>query len=143
MLKNLLPYHYRTPPFSHYPGLPELDPFISLPLSGNCSTRESCGAAPWHVSATHNVAVLGRVGLGFYGSNPPATLPRFNITENLNVTMATAGFQNAQPGVDNCWNMRSTSPVLSSGFTRIRPDLMGPPAFQSMYAQRCGGSTEE
>lgn len=139
MLKNLMPYHYRSPPFSRYPGLPELDPFISLPLLGNCSTRESCGAAPWHVSATHNVAVLGGVGLGFYGSNPPATLPRFNITRNLNVSLATADFQNAHPGVDNCWDMRSTSPVLSSGFNRIRPDLMGPPAFQSAYTKRCGG----
>jgi hypothetical protein len=91
------------------------------------------------VSVTHNVAVLGEIGLGFYGANPPATLPRFNITDNLNVTLATANFQNPHPGVDNCWDMRSTSSVLSSGFQRIRPDLMGPPAFQSSYANKCGG----
>ena len=141
MLKNLLPYHYRSPPFSHYPGLPEMDPFISLPLLGNCSTRESCGATPWAVSVTRNVAVSGAVGLEFYGSvQGPSGLPRFNISKNLNVSLAMADFKNTSRGVENCWDMRSTSSVLSSGFQRIRPDLMGPPTFQLRYAAKCGDS---
>eukprot|EP01051_Picozoa_sp_SAG22_P029181 SAG22_NODE_10684_length_521_cov_0.609005_2_plen_77_part_01 len=39
MVENLQPFHYRQPPYStKYPGLAAMDPNVSMPLIGNCST---------------------------------------------------------------------------------------------------------
>ena len=87
MVRNLEPFHYRQPPYSSaYPGLAGLDPNISLPLIGNCSKREQCGSAPWHVEVTSNVAVNGSARLIPYGpetSPIPSEIPgRFNFSSN-------------------------------------------------------------
>ena len=142
MVSNFQAFHYRSPPYSRYPGLADLDPNISLPLKTNCSKLETCGAAPWHVNATSNVAVNGTVKLVPYGgeiSSVPA-LPRFNFSHNANVTMATAGFKSANPSLDNCWGIKPDSPVFAAaqGFEQIQLDRVGPPAFRAAYAKRCG-----
>ena len=46
MVKNLLPFKYRSPPFSHYPGLPELDANIF-------EVRALAAMAGWRVAVMH------------------------------------------------------------------------------------------
>eukprot|EP01045_Picozoa_sp_COSAG04_P004323 COSAG04_NODE_186_length_21024_cov_6.326069_9_plen_523_part_00 len=139
MVRNLEPYHYRSPPYDKYPGLAAMDPNISLPLIGNCSQREECGAAPWFDEISSNVGVLGSVDVT-QPLGAPSNIPnRFNVTANANVTLAQAGFEAADPLAKNCWGMRSDSAVfgLSPGFAQIHPELMGPPAFRAAFVARC------
>ena len=149
MVTNFKPFRYRSPPYSRYPGLADLDPNVTIPLIPNCSQREECGSAPWHLQVTSNVAVDGGIELITYGDataqlGPTASSPsRFNFSSNANVSLAAAGFEKDDPSADNCWGMKPGSDGLSGrapGFERIRPDLMGPPAFQAAFAKRCGGS---
>ena len=144
MVRNLEPFHYRQPPYSSaYPGLAGLDPNISLPLIGNCSKREQCGSAPWHVEVTSNVAVNGSARLIPYGpetSPIPSEIPgRFNFSSNANVTMSAVGFESAEPSSENCWGIKADSAIFrkASGFEQIQLELVGPPAFRAAYATRC------
>ena len=118
-----------------------MDPNISLPLKTNCSHREQCGAAPWHVHVTSNVAVDGAVELSPYGGeiSPVPALPRFNFSHNANVSMAAVGFASARPTVDNCWGIKPQSPIfdVARGFEQIQLGIVGPPAFREAYAARC------
>jgi hypothetical protein len=145
MVKNFQPFHYRNPPYSLYPGLAELDPNISLPLKTNCSKREECGAAPWHVQVTSNVAVDGDLKFLLpYGgeTSSVALLPRFNFTDNANTSMATAGFEASNPSLSNCWGIKAESPIFgkAKGFEQIQLGMVGPPAFRAAYAKRCAST---
>jgi hypothetical protein len=142
MVRNFAAFRYRSPPYSHYSGLADLDSNVSLPLKTNCSKREKCGAAPWHVSVTSNVVVDGAVKLIPYGGeiSPVPALPRFNFSHNANVSMAAMGFESAHPTLDNCWGIKPESPIFAAarGFEQIELGMVGPPAFRAAYAERCG-----
>jgi hypothetical protein len=142
MVRNFELYKYRSPPYSNYPGLADLDSNISLPLKTNCSKREKCGSAPWFVEVTSNVAVNGTVKLTPYGPEfpPIPQLPRFNFSHNANVSMAAAGFVSTNPSLENCWGIKLGSPVFDAapGFEQIQLALVGPPAYRAAYATRCG-----
>ena len=86
----------------------------SLPLIGNCSTREECGSAPWHVQVTSNVAVNGRVQLIPYGNETSSIPlpPRFDFAHNANISFAQAGFEAADPSDGGCWGIKEDSPAL-------------------------------
>ena len=66
-----------------------------MPLIPNCSTKTQCGSNPWGVEVSSNVAVNGSVLLPT--ELVPRSLPRFNVTANVNVSLATAGFEAADP----------------------------------------------
>jgi hypothetical protein len=138
MVRNFASFHYRSAPYAtQYPSLAHLDPNISLPLMGNCSTRETCGASPWHIEVASNVAVDGGVMLPT--ELAPLAPPRFNSTFNANATQEEVGFENNDPIASNCWGIKKNSKIfgLSPGFEATRLDLVGPPAFRAAYASRC------
>jgi hypothetical protein len=143
MVKNFQPFQYRHPPYSAYPGLAALDSNISFPLIGNCSKREQCGSAPWHVEVTGNVAINGSARLIPYGPetspDPSLTPGRFNFSGNANVTMSAVGFEAADPSLENCWAIKTNSAIFgeAKGFEQIQLGMVGPPAYRAAYATRC------
>ena len=109
-----------------YPAMAALDAFVSLPLLGNCSERESCGPAPWGNTIRGNVAINASTTPPFDGPRGCVELPderqfpgsRFDTQDNrrFNSSAEDLGFVSSDPGTSHCYALNPSSVLLACAF---------------------------